>query len=226
MSTALTNMLWASIIDNMTKNLATQSAARLGGSDATKGAIVKAARRLFSIAGYRSTSVRAIAKEARIDPALVIRYFGSKEDLFLEALAIDDFSEVALAGPLEGMGNRIVLEMISGDIQGKLNAYVSLMQASDSEAIRSRLQEVVRTGFVTRLAQRLTGEDGELRAYLISAQIGGLINSLAVIQHEVLLAAPVETIARHYGAAIQLLIDGDSSFRSPAKSHKRQNEKK
>ncbi|NRE31734.1 TetR/AcrR family transcriptional regulator [Burkholderia pseudomallei] len=210
----------------MTKNPATQPAARLSGADATKAAIVEAARRLFSIAGYRSTSVRAIAKEARIDPALVIRYFGSKEDLFLEALAIGDFSEIALAGPLEGMGSRVVLEMISGDIQSKLSAYVSLMQASDIEAIRSRLRDVVRTGFVTRLAQRLTGKDTELRAYLIAAQIGGLINSLAVIQHEVLLGAPVETIARHYGAAIQLLIDDDSSSPSPPKSRKSQNGKK
>lgn len=226
MSTALTRVAWAPMIENMTKNLAIQPAPRLGGADATKAAIVEAARRLFSIAGYRSTSVRAIAKEARIDPALIIRYFGSKEDLFLEALAIGDFSEIALAGPLEGMGSRIVLEMISGDIQNKLSAYVSLMQASDSEAIRCRLRDVVRTGFVTRLAQRLTGKDTELRAYLISAQIGGLINSLAVIQHEALLAAPIESIARHYGAAIQLLIDDDSSDRTPRNLRKSSSGKK
>ncbi|WP_182910097.1 TetR/AcrR family transcriptional regulator [Burkholderia pseudomallei] len=208
------------MINNMIKNLASEPVVRLSGADATKAAIVDAARRLFSIAGYRSTSVRAIAKEARIDPALIIRYFGSKEDLFLEALAISDFCEIALAGPLEGMGSRIVLEMISGDIQNKLGAYVSLMQASDSEAIRFRLRDIVRTGFVTRLAQRLTGKDAELRAHLISAQIGGLINSMAVIQHEVLLTTPVEIVARYYGAAIQLLIDGGSSGRSPPRLHK------
>ncbi|MFM5838723.1 hypothetical protein ACET68_09440 [Aeromonas rivipollensis] len=103
---------------------------------------------------------------------------------------------------------RIVLELISGDIKNKMSSYVSLVQASDSETIRARLQDVVRTRFVEQLAQRLPGQDAELRAHLISAQMGGLINSLAVIQHETLLATPIDIIAEHYGAAIQLLIDG------------------
>jgi hypothetical protein len=106
------------------------------------------------------------------------------------------------------MGHRIVLEMISGDIKHKMSAYVSLVHASDSDTIRTRLQEVVRTRFIETLAQRLSGQDAELRAHLISAQMGGLINSLAVIQHEMLLVTPNDIIARHYGAAIQLLIDG------------------
>ncbi|WP_323981259.1 TetR/AcrR family transcriptional regulator [Aeromonas media] len=192
----------------MVKDMMTGGAVRLGGADTTKALILDVARRRFSATGYRTTSLRAIAKEVGVDPALLIRYFGSKEELFLEALAISDFCEKALTGPLDGMGHRIVLEMISGDIKNKMSSYVSLVQASDSETIRTRLQEVVRTRFIEMLAQRLPGQDAELRAHLISAQMGGLINSLAVIQHEMLLVTPFDMIARHYGAAIQLLIDG------------------
>lgn len=192
----------------MTTTNLNKQAPRQSGAEMTRANIVSVARRLFSEASYRAVSVRAIAKEAQIDPALVIRYFGSKEGLFIEALAITDFCDSALDGPLEGMGYRIVHGMMSGDMSSKFSAYVSLMQASESELIRSRLREVIRTGFVARLSQRLSGNDTELRAHLISAQIGGLINSLAVIQHEALLSASVGTLVEYYGSAIQLLIDG------------------
>lgn len=193
---------------NMIKDAVTEGVVKLSGADTTKALILDVARKLFSSTGYRATSLRAIAKEVGVDPALLIRYFGSKEELFLEALAISDFCEKALTGSLDGMGYRIVLELISGDIKNKMSSYVSLVQASDSETIRARLQDVVRTRFVEQLAQRLPGQDAELRAHLISAQTGGLINSLAVIQHETLLTTPIDIIAEHYGAAIQLLIDG------------------
>ena len=158
---------------NMIKDAVTEGVVKLSGADTTKALILDVARKLFSSTGYRATSLRAIAKEVGVDPALLIRYFGSKEELFLEALAISDFCEKALTGSLDGMGYRIVLELISGDIKNKMSSYVSLVQASDSETIRTRLQDVVRTRFVEKLAQRLPGQDAELRAHLISAQTGG-----------------------------------------------------
>jgi AcrR family transcriptional regulator len=51
----------------------------------TEQRIVVAARSLFSTRGYSSTSIRAIADAAESDPALVIRYFGSKDQLFAHA---------------------------------------------------------------------------------------------------------------------------------------------
>src|SRR5687768_10823778 len=54
-------------------------------SDRTRAAILEAARTLFAERGYESTTVREIASAANADPALVIRYFGSKEELFVRA---------------------------------------------------------------------------------------------------------------------------------------------
>src|SRR4051794_21800404 len=58
-------------------------------SSATKARILDAARQLFSREGYELATVRAIAAAAQTDPALVIRYFGSKEGLFAEAAVFD-----------------------------------------------------------------------------------------------------------------------------------------
>ncbi len=50
-------------------------------SDRTRAAILDAAQKLFAQHGHDRTTVRDIAATASIDPALVIRYFGSKDGL-------------------------------------------------------------------------------------------------------------------------------------------------
>ncbi|KPH98654.1 transcriptional regulator, TetR family [Actinobacteria bacterium OK074] len=58
-------------------------------SDSTRAAILAAARERFASDGYERATVRVIAKDARIDPSMVIRYFGSKEKLFDAVLDVD-----------------------------------------------------------------------------------------------------------------------------------------
>jgi AcrR family transcriptional regulator len=58
-------------------------------SDATRAAILDAARERFAADGYERATIRAIAADARIDPAMVMRYYGSKEKLFAAAAEFD-----------------------------------------------------------------------------------------------------------------------------------------
>ncbi|WP_078943114.1 TetR family transcriptional regulator [Streptomyces aureus] len=58
-------------------------------SDATRGAILAAARERFAADGYERATIRAIAREAHIDPSMVMRYYGSKEGLFAAVLDVD-----------------------------------------------------------------------------------------------------------------------------------------
>jgi AcrR family transcriptional regulator len=51
----------------------------------TRADILAAARRRFGAEGYDRTTLRAIAADVGVDAALIIRYFGSKQDLFAEA---------------------------------------------------------------------------------------------------------------------------------------------
>ncbi|MFD0144370.1 MULTISPECIES: TetR/AcrR family transcriptional regulator [unclassified Streptomyces] len=54
-------------------------------SDATRAAILEAARERFASDGYDRATIRAIARDAGIDPSMVMRYYGSKEGLFAAA---------------------------------------------------------------------------------------------------------------------------------------------
>jgi AcrR family transcriptional regulator len=55
----------------------------------TKAAILSAARERFAADGYHRATIRSIAGAAGIDPALVMRYFGSKERLFAAACELN-----------------------------------------------------------------------------------------------------------------------------------------
>lgn len=58
-------------------------------SDATRAAILESARERFAADGYERATIRAIARDAGIDPSMVMRYYGNKERLFAAASEID-----------------------------------------------------------------------------------------------------------------------------------------
>ena len=59
---------------------------RRPGVSVSRATILAAARRYFAAVGYDRATIRAIARAAKVDPALVLHYFGTKETLFSEAL--------------------------------------------------------------------------------------------------------------------------------------------
>lgn len=61
------------------------STGRSRNAEQTRADILVAARRRFGSDGYQSTTLRAVAADVGIDPALIIRYFGTKQELFAEA---------------------------------------------------------------------------------------------------------------------------------------------
>ena len=76
----------------MTGPVGTRSAAagrRTRDSAATRLALLCAAQHLFGQKGYERTTTREIGATAGVDPALIARYFGSKADLYLAAVAAD-----------------------------------------------------------------------------------------------------------------------------------------
>jgi AcrR family transcriptional regulator len=61
---------------------------RRPGKADTRQEIIEAARRVFAERGYDGTSLRAVARAAAVDPALVHHYFEGKADLFVFAMAL------------------------------------------------------------------------------------------------------------------------------------------
>ena len=86
----------------------TRTGRRPGTSD-TRDQILAVARRRFATRGYDATSLRAIATDAKVDPALLIHYFGTKEGLFtaatgLEVTVLNDADAAGIAEMTFGAG--------------------------------------------------------------------------------------------------------------------------
>lgn len=173
----------------------------------TRAVIAEAATTLFSKFGYAGTSVRAVAAAAGIDKALVIRYFGSKEQMFLETMPMVGQFEHITAGPLEGLGRRLVQSVLGAQQATQISAYSALVRASDSELVRERLSQAQEDMFVGPLAPNLTGPEPRLRARLVAAQLSGLLDALAIFPDTSVASADRDFLIEVYGAAIQLLID-------------------
>src|SRR5947199_3952251 len=97
-------------------------------SDATRAAILDAARERFAKDGYERATIRAIAADAGVDPAMVMRYYGSKDKLFAAAADFDlRFLELAETERIQ-VGRSVVrhfLERWEGD-----EALVILLRSS------------------------------------------------------------------------------------------------
>ncbi|MBB3664752.1 AcrR family transcriptional regulator [Prauserella sediminis] len=174
-----------------------------GSGVATREAIRAAAERLFLDRGYARTPVRDIAGAAGVNAALVIRYFGSKEELFLETMRLTIDDEPLLDVPIESFGRRFVEVVLStDDIRG---VYLALVRGSGESRIAERLREVHEQALVAPLRARLSGADADLRARMAAAAVGGLLYSLWVVGDEDLAADRDELVAR-YGAIVQQLV--------------------
>lgn len=175
----------------------------------SKDAIRVAAAALFSELGYSHATVRDIASRAGVDPALVIRYFGSKEKLFIETMQSQADSALALDGPRDSMGERLVRSILASEPQTR-STFLALVRASDSGNVGTVMRVSHEDGFVAPLLAHLDGPDREIRARLAAAMIGGLMYSLWIAQDAALLALDRDELIAKYSPALQLLIDGSA----------------
>lgn len=167
--------------------------------------IARAATRLFAQLGFTATSVRAIAGQAGVDPALVIRHYGSKESLFLAVAQVEGAFADVLVPPLSTLGRRLVEWVTHEGDERRRGTHAALVWASSSPDVRQRLAEITEQELVAPLAALLHGPDARLRARLVAAQVNGLMHAMWIAQDPELLADP-EQVATTYGAAVQRLI--------------------
>ncbi|MFI6902292.1 TetR family transcriptional regulator [Nonomuraea sp. NPDC050394] len=170
--------------------------------------ILDAARARFISHGYDTVTVRSIAADAGVDPAMIHYFFGSKDKLFAAALEgpvsprdpLDDL----LAEGLDGAAARIVRGFLAAfDDAGGMGPLALLRSGQSPEMVR----EYVEREFTTRLAGHLQGPDTALRAQLITAQLLGL----ALARYGLRLPGPAtaspEDLVTWYAPLIQPLLD-------------------
>jgi AcrR family transcriptional regulator len=188
---------------------AVKRSGRRPGDAQTKGAIAAAARRRFGHAGYEATTIRAIADEAGVDPALVLYFFGSKDGLFAACVdwPFDPAAELpAVIGDRRaGVGQRLVRLMLeTWDAEDGRNLVVALLRAAMSHETAGRqLRVFLETEILSPLTAALGCDQPELRASLVASQLVGLGIARHVLKLEPLASLAREDIVALIGPQVQ-----------------------
>jgi AcrR family transcriptional regulator len=167
----------------------------------TKATILAAARERFARSGFERATIRAIAADANIDPAMVMRYFGNKDRLFAAAAEFDlqlpDMSDV----DREQRGERLIghfLDRWEGD-----EALVVLLRSSTTNAeAAQRMREIFVAQLMPFIANVNT-DDAARRAGLIVTQALGLALCRYVLQLPPVVAMGRDEIVAWLGPTIQ-----------------------
>lgn len=183
--------------------------------EASKQRILEAARGLFGQRGYDKTTVRAIAAQAQVDPAMVHYFFATKSKLFAIAMGLPLQTPERLSAQLdagiENLGERLVVHFMhlleSSDTLEPILALMRSAPTDDQSA--SMLAEFIEHEFVARVRDVIGGPDAALRAELVGSLLLGLTMARFVIRLEPLASASTETIASWVGPSAQRYISGD-----------------
>jgi AcrR family transcriptional regulator len=190
----------------------TTSARRGPGRPADGGdrrtAILDSAREQFAAKGYAAASVRAIARGADVDPALVHHYFGTKEQVFVAAMELPfqpgEMLPAALAGDPDGLGERLVRLFLGAWDQPEFRAPMlgMLRSAMTGEQGATMLREFVGSALIGRVAEAV-GPVDPLRVQAAAAQMVGVVMLRHVIRLEPLASASVDEVVALIAPAVQ-----------------------
>ncbi|MDX6363611.1 MAG: hypothetical protein QOC85_2621 [Streptomyces sp.] len=172
-------------------------------AEATKAAILRAARHLLARHPHADITLKAIADRAGVSAPLVLKYFGNKDTLFARVMSFELDVTALLDAPLDELGRHMVRHLLVSQRDQGADPILRIVFAP----LHGEQGDILRTNFRTqvseRLAERLTGPDAGLRAELAVSTLLGLGVMYGIARGTHLRGAEVEDIVERYAPAVQ-----------------------
>src|SRR5215218_1956333 len=187
---------------------------RRPGQSGTREAILAAARRQFSDRGFDRATIRSIAREAGVDPALVTHFHGSKQRLFLAAVELPFDPEQALPAVLAGdraEAGRRLAEFLVGLLEDppRRSVVVGIVRSAATEPEAARMvRELIGERVLGVAARELGADDAALRASLVGSQVVGLVMARYVVGIEPLASLPADRLVDVLAPTLQRYLVG------------------
>jgi len=189
---------------------------RRPGNDSSRSDIVEAARREFAERGFERATIRSIAVNAKVDPATIYHFFDDKNDLLAAALEFpvsDDM--IRLLIPTDGDVSATallagVLELWQEpEIAERLEALIRVAVTHPDAA--AGVSSLLRKSVLGPLIDGIGGDDAELRAGLVGAQIAGLALFRLVMPFPPIANASIEELVEAVSPTIDRYLTGELS---------------
>ena len=164
--------------------------------------MVAAARKRFADDGFAATTVRAVAADAGVDAALVMRYFGSKRGLYDAATAVDLHLPDFTAVPRRRLGSMIV-ETFLDRWEGPEGEPLRILLAS--AATEPSAAEQMRTIFADQVRPAVTaaGADPDVHIEVIASTLIGMAMMRYVLRVPDVVALRPDEIVERFGPGLQ-----------------------
>jgi AcrR family transcriptional regulator len=177
------------------------------GAEATRAALVAAARSKFAMERYEDIGLREIARDAHVDVALIGRYFGSKKGLFVEVIRELTSPAMLISGPRETFGRRMAQATIEGETAQTLQSIFVIMRAAASRTAQPIMEDICFASFTRPFAKWIGGKDSELRAQFIALTLFGASLSVAAEKRIRRSRATRTAFVRELERRLQAMID-------------------
>lgn len=195
----------------------TRRRGRRQGEPVSRDVVLGAAKRRFAEQGYEKTTLRAIARDAHVDPSMVLYLFGSKAELFRESmrLIIDpDVLVAAMTGGGDDVGTRMVRAYLQiWEEPDTAASMVAMLQSATSnpdahEAFRGFMQSYVLTAVAGALGG---GEQARLRAMLAATNLVGTAVLRYVMRVPPLADLSVDEVVALISPSVQRYLTADAA---------------
>lgn len=176
-------------------------------ADNGRARIRKAAAELFSERGFHDVTVREIAETAQVSPALIIKLFGSKAELYTVASTVT----VPLADldlPRERLGRALVQQILNRRDAGIVDPWQTLVPRINQSPTPEITQQELREKYLNGIAQIIGDASTDRRhASAVSCQLLGLAEGLRVLGYFPEDEFDADEVVEQYASGVQVHID-------------------
>lgn len=173
--------------------------------DRTRRAILSAATARFASDGYDNTTLRAIAADAGVDAALIIRHFGSKAALFAAAVQTG-FTSIDLRGvPPDRIGREFIHATLLPWERGETRAQEILLRTAPTHPEAAAGVQAILDRQITPAVRHVLGDDPDIsiRAGLVQSQGLGVIMMRYLLHIEPIASLDFTLLTETIGDSIQ-----------------------
>ncbi|MEY8566769.1 TetR family transcriptional regulator [Corynebacteriaceae bacterium 7-707] len=184
-------------------------------ADQTRVSILECAKAAFNRRPYSEVSLKDIANEVGVSAPLIIKYYGTKENLYEAQLDFTEAAERLNRVDFREMGTHLARLAVTSADDSPNSLVRKLADAGGNRHIVDALGKGFRRQVVAPVLERVAAEspgassaDAEMRAEAAMSMVIGLALMRRLVTQEYFHEADVEAFVEYYGGLVQCVLDG------------------